>query len=638
MFSSARVSGDSQSMPASSHKTASGALTVAALGVVFGDIGTSPLYAFKQCFTSTHGVPVSEANVFGILSLIFWSLILVISLKYVVLMLRADNRGEGGVLALSTLVGNSTRNWRMWTPISAIGILGAALFLGDGVLTPAISVLSAVEGLTIAAPQFGSWVIPITLGILIALFAAQRSGTEKIGGVFGPIVIIWFLTLGVLGLMNVAAAPGVLKSLNPWYAAQFFASNGLQGFLVLSAVFLCVTGGEALYADMGHFGRAPIRNAWFRLVLPSLVLNYLGQGALLLTDPRAIRNPFYLLAPDWFLIPLVALATAATIIASQAVISGVFSVTTQAMNLGYLPRLRVLQSSASSIGQVYVPTANWLLLVGTVLLVVGFRSSDALAGAYGIAVSATMLLAGILLVLAPSVLQGAPRRLVMPVLIAVCLIDLAFFIANITRILEAGWVPIALAAVVFLVMSTWSEGRRLLNGALTRRQVSRADFIRMLADAPAIERAAGTAVYLTNPASAIPLPLIQQLQFHRFLHERVIILTFARTDVPRLSNEERIQCETLAPGLLAITARYGFMERPNTLSALRAAEQLGVPFDPDSTYYVVGRTTPLVTSQRGPWTWRNRFYALMARNTRVGYEFFGVPTHRLLEIGQQVEL
>ncbi len=613
-------------------------LTIAALGVVFGDIGTSPLYAFKQCFASSQGAVVNEANVFGILSLIFWSLIVVVSLKYVVLMLRADNHGEGGVLALSTLVSGSVRNWRLWTPVSVVGILGAALFLGDGVLTPAISVLSAVEGLIVVAPHFESWVIPITLVILAALFSVQRSGTEKVGSVFGPIIIVWFLALGALGLAAIVNSPRILQSLNPMYAIEFFVENGARGFLVLSAVFLCVTGGEALYADVGHFGRVPIRNAWFFLVLPCLMLNYLGQGALVLGSPEAVRNPFYLLAPAGLLLPLIVLATAATIIASQAVISGVFSVTTQAMNLGYLPRLRVLQSSSASVGQVYVPAANWLVFVGTVMVVVGFQTSDALAGAYGIAVSATMLMAGLLLLTTPSVLHGVPRRILVPLLVLVSAIDVAFFCANITRIFEAGWVPVLMAALVFTFMSTWSEGRRLLNWTLTRQQMSRDEFIRSVRDGRALERAKGTAVYLTNEASSIPLPLVQQLKFHRFLHERVIILTFARAEVPRIDNDDRIVCEALLEGVFSVTARYGFMERPDTVSALRAAEHLGITYEPNSTYYVVGRTTPLVTLRSGMARWRKRLYALMARNTRVGYEYFGVPTHRLLEIGNQVEL
>lgn len=607
-----------------------------ALGVVYGDIGTSPLYAFKQCFTSEQGVALNESNILGILSLIVWSLVLVISIKYVVIMLRADNRGEGGVLALSTLVAGHTRNWKLWTPISAVGILGAALFFGDGMLTPAISVLSAVEGVSVAAPTLKSWVLPITVLILTVLFAVQRKGTESVGTFFGPIIIAWFVTLGALGLIHIANAPNVLWALHPEHAVRFFAENGLEGFLVLSAVFLCVTGGEALYADVGHFGRIPIRNAWFQLVLPALVLNYLGQGALVLHDPEAIRNPFYLLAPSWFLVPLIILATAATIIASQAVISGVFSVATQAMNLGYLPRLRVLQSSESAIGQVYVPAVNWIVFAGTVLLVLGFQSSDALASAYGIAVSATMLLAGILVLIAPPTLR-LPRALLLPLLVGISLIDLAFFSANIVRAWEGGWIPICIAAVMFLIMSTWREGRLQLNWTVTRQQPGLHDFTRQLSDTPP-ERAPGTAVYLTNEASAIPLSLVQQLRFHRFLHERVIILTFARTENPKVPNESRLSCDILSGGIYRITARYGFMERPDTISVLRAAERLGIEYLPDSTFYVVGRTTPQVTDKKGLAKWRKRLYALMARNTRVGYEYFRVPSHRLLEIGAQVDI
>jgi KUP system potassium uptake protein len=437
--------------------------------------------------------------------------------------------------------------------------------------------------------------------------------------------------------MQILNAPQVLSALNPVYAVRFFVANGLQGFLVLSAVFLCVTGGEALYADVGHFGRIPIRNAWFQLVLPALVLNYLGQGALVLKNPEAISNPFYLLSPEWLLMPLIFLATAATVIASQAVISGVFSVTTQAMNLGYLPRLRVLQSSASSIGQVYVPAANWIVFIGTALLALGFRSSDALAGAYGIAVSATMVLAGLLVLLTPMVLPGVPRWLLLPTLVIISLVDLAFFAANITRVVDNGWIPLAMAAVIFMIMSTWSEGRRLLNWTIGRQQMTLDDFKKILHEQP-LERAAGTAVYLANEASIIPLTMMQQLKFHRFLHERTIILTFARAEVPRLSNDERISCDSIADGVVRITARYGFMERPDTISALRAAERHGIAYEPNTTTYVVGRTTPNVTTGTGLAMWKKRLYALMARNTRVGYEYFGVPTHRLLEIGHQVDL
>ena len=483
------------------------ALTVAALGVVFGDIGTSPLYAFKQCFTSAQGVALNELNVLGILSLIIWSLILVISLKYVVVMLRADNHGEGGILALSMLVGGANRNCKLWQPVSVIGILGAALFLGDGMLTPAISVLSAVEGLTVATPHS---TLCSSYRLLSAFwrhfFTYKKLAPKKSVASSGRSSLLGLLLWRYWDLSRYCNAPSVLAAFNPMYAVRFFAANAMQGFLVLSAVFLCVTGGEALYADLGHFGRVPIRNAWFLLVLPALVINYLGQGALVLQHPEAIRSPFYLLSPEWLLVPLIVLATAATIIASQAVISGVFSVITQAMNLGYLPRLRVLQSSASSIGQVYVPAGNWILFIGTAVLVLGFRSSDSLAGAYGIAVSTTMLMAGLLVLLVPMVVPGVPRWLLLPMLATYLHRRSGFFLFNIIRVVDNGWVPIVLAAVVFVIMSTWSEGRRLLNWNISRQRMTLGQFHHTLSKQP-LERAAGTAVYLSNEASIIPVTL-----------------------------------------------------------------------------------------------------------------------------------
>jgi KUP system potassium uptake protein len=613
------------------------ALAIGALGVVFGDIGTSPLYAFHQCFTSSGGVHISEANIFGVLSLIIWSLIVVISLKYVLLMLRADNRGEGGVLALSTLLGSATRNWRLWEPVAAAGLLGAALFFGDGILTPAISVLSAVEGVAVAKPELEHFVVPLTLVILILLFAVQRKGTGTVGRWFGPVIILWFFTLGALGLAHILTAPGILAALNPMYAVQFFVNNGWQGFTTLSAVFLAVTGGEALYADIGHFGRAPIRRGWFWLVLPALVLNYFGQGALLLHQPAAIENPFYLLAPSWLLTPLIVLATAATIIASQAVISGVFSVASYALNLGYLPRIRILQSSATAIGQIYVPSMNWLLCVGTAVLVIAFGSSEALAGAYGIAVSATMLLAGGMLLLFTYIRQRKRRFATLALLAAISVVDLAFFSSNSLRVFEGGWIPIVVALVMYTVMATWRDGRRLLNWNVARRQMPMARFLQLLvADPP--HRTAGTAVYLTSEASVIPSPLSLQLQFEKTLHERIIILTFARVELPRLAAEERIHVELLAPGIYRVVARYGFMEQPHTTATLRLAEEHGLTFDPNNTVYIVGRNTPIVTHNKALSMWRKRLFAFMARNSQLAYRYFGVPTHRLLEVGSQTEL
>lgn len=618
---------------AASHR----ALTLGALGVVFGDIGTSPLYAFKQAFTPPYGVAVNEANVLGTLSLIFWTLMMTVTIKYVIVMLRADNQGEGGVLSLSALVGSSARSWKLWGPVSAIGIIGAALFFGDGILTPAISVLSAVEGVTVAAPQLERLVVPVTLLILAVLFAVQRKGTERVGRVFGPIIVVWFVTLAALGLIQIVKTPHVLSALNPLSAIDFFAENGAKGFVVLSAVFLVVTGGEALYADLGHFGRIPIRNAWLQLVLPALTLNYLGQGALVLADPEAIRNPFYLLAPSWLLIPMIVLATAATIIASQAVISGVFSVTRQAMNLGYLPRLRVLHSSAAAAGQIYVPAANWLTFLGTVVLVLAFQSSGALAGAYGIAVSATMLLAGFLAIMLAYARYPARRFVLIPLLLIISAVDLTFFASNALRALDDGWVPLAVATVVSLLMYTWRDGRKNLNWETARRQMPVSEFVRILADRPPT-RTLGTAVYLTNEASTIPPALVQHLKFHGVLHERVIILTFARLNIPRVAQDQRVEWEELTAGVYKVVARYGFMEQPDTVSALRQADRAGLPYEPDTTCYVVGRTTPFVTTRAGMAIWRKRLYALMARNTRVGYEYFGVPSNRLLEVGSQVQL
>ncbi|MFL6550032.1 MAG: potassium transporter Kup [Povalibacter sp.] len=613
------------------------ALTLGALGVVFGDIGTSPLYAFKQAFTPPYGVAVSEANVIGMLSLIFWTLIMTVTLKYVIVMLRADNQGEGGVLSLSTLVAGTIRNSRLWEPVTAIGILGAALFFGDGILTPAISVTSAVEGLAVLAPRFEHVIVPATIVILAVLFAVQRKGTERVGQVFGPVIVVWFATLALLGILQIVQAPHVLTSLNPWCAVRFFANNGWQGFVVLSAVFLVVTGGEALYADLGHFGRVPIRNGWLQLVLPALTLNYLGQGALVLQDPSAMRNPFYLLAPSWLLIPMIVLATAATIIASQAVISGVFSVTRQAMNLGYLPRLRVLHSSAASAGQIYVPAANWILFVGTTVLVLAFRSSAALAGAYGIAVSATMLLAGGLVAMLAYVRYPMRRWALMPLLFTISAVDLMYFASNAMRALDDGWVPLLVAVIVSLLMYTWRDGRKALNWAMSRRQMPLSEFVRVMKQRKPL-RTLGTAVYLTNEASTIPAALAQHLRFHGVLHERVIILTFARLDQPRALPQERVIWEELTDGVYKLIARYGFMEQPDTVGALRLADRTGLIYEPETTCYVVGRTTPFVTEKKGMARWRKRLYVLMARNTRVGYEYFGVPEHRLLEVGSQVHL
>lgn len=612
-------------------------LVISALGVVFGDIGTSPLYAFRECLNPEHGIAVTQANIIGLLSLILWSLVLIISIKYVAIVLRADNRGEGGVLALSTLLSSASSNWRLWAPVSAVGVFGAALFFGDGFITPAITVLSAMEGLAVATPRLEHFVLPGALIVLTTLFVMQRRGTGAMGRLFGPVTLVWFTILAVLGVRWIITKPDVLFAINPLYAVQFFMNNGVAGFVMLASVFLAVTGGEALYADMGHFGRAPIRRGWFMVVLPALVLNYLGQGALLLEQPSAISNPFYLMAPSWLLPPLILMATAASIIASQAVISGVFSITRQALNLGYLPRLRVRHSSEEEIGQVYVPTLNWMLFAGTVTLIVVFQSSSALAGAYGIAISSTMLIDSILVILLLRVRQEPHRRLVMAVLGAIVVVETAFFLSNLLKFDDGGWLPIAVAVLAYTLMTTWQEGRRTLNWLVAKEQMPVRDFLAMIERDPP-HRVAGTAVYLASEAGGMPRALLNNLRFNRVLHERNVVLTFVRPEVPFVSAENRVEIQTLGEGLCRVIARYGFMESPNVVAALRAADEAGVPYDPDQTVYVVGRENPVFAMGSGMPLWRKRLFAFMGRNSQLAAIHFGVPSHRLLEVSSQVRL
>ena len=612
-------------------------LVLVALGVVFGDIGTSPLYALRECFNPDHGIAVTEANILGLLSLILWSLVLVISIKYVGIVIRADNRGEGGVLALSTLVSTATPNWKLWAPVSAVGLFGAALFFGDGFVTPAISVLSAMEGLEVATPKLERFVLPGAVAVLTALFLMQRHGTGAMGRLFGPITLIWFLTLAGLGLLHIGQSPGVILAINPLHAVRFFIDNGGMGFVTLASVFLAVTGGEALYADMGHFGRSPIRKGWFMIVWPALALNYFGQGALLISDPSAISNPFYLLAPSWLLPLLIVLATCATVIASQAVISGVFSVTRQALNLGYLPRLRVKHSSEEEIGQVYVPSVNWLLFAGTLTLILSFRSSSALAGAYGIAISSTMLIDTILVIMLLRVRQEPHNRKMIALLTLILLVELAFFGSNLLKFDDGGWLPVVVAIGVYVLMSTWQEGRRTLAWLIAREQMPVRDFLAMIEKDPPT-RVEGTAVYLAAEAGGMPRALLNNLKFNRVLHQRNVLLTFVRPEVPFVQPDERIEIQHYYDGLCRITARYGFMETPNVVSALRGAEEKGVAYEPDSTVYVVGRENPTFTTGSGMPLWRKRLFAFMGRNSQLAAIHFGVPSHRLLEVSSQVKL
>jgi KUP system potassium uptake protein len=615
-------------------------LALSALGVVFGDIGTSPLYALRQCFSTDYGIAINQENVLGVLSLIFWALMIIISFKYVAFVMRADNNGEGGILALLAFVvaKKGTRNRvRYRRALLGIGIFGAALLYGDGMITPAISVLSAVEGLKVATPLFDHYVIPFTIAILCALFLFQRRGTGAVGAVFGPLMLLWFCTLAVLGARWVLVAPEVLASINPLYAVDFFIRNRLTGLFMLGAVFLVVTGGEALYADMGHFGKKPIRMGWFAMVLPALLINYFGQGALLLNRPEALASPFYYLAPSWGFYPLVFLATAATVIASQAIISGAYSLTRQAMQLGYVPRLEIRHSSPEEIGQVYVPWVNWVLLAGTVGLVLGFGSSANLAGAYGVAVVTTMILTTILAFACMRLCWGwsMPKAAAL----AACLlaVDLAFFTANIPKIEQGAWVPLAIAAIVYILFTTWKRGRALLGERFRKEQISVEVLLRDLAEHQPI-RAPGTAVFMDSNPSGIPRTLVHNLKHNHVLHERVILLTVIQEEVPRIPWSEKLEIHELAPHFFRIMAHYGFMEEPNVPAILRYVERDGLEYKPMETTFFLGRETLVMSRSRGMNYWRKLLFALLSRNAQRATLHYGIPPNRAIEIGAQVEM
>jgi KUP system potassium uptake protein len=620
-------------------------LTLTALGVVYGDIGTSVLYAMRECFFGSHSVPPTHDNVLGVLSLIIYSLLLVVSLKYVALVLRADNQGEGGILALTALVPNKGADAEKTGSRLAVGrpmlillgIFGTALLYGDGMITPAITVLGAVEGLEVVTPLFSPYVVPITVGILIALFSIQRFGTHRVGGLFGPIVIVWFLAIAVLGVSWIVESPEVWGAFNPRHAIYFFNANGFMGFAVLGSVFLAVTGGEALYADMGHFGRKPIRLAWFALVLPSLVLNYLGQGAMLLANPAA-EHPFFDLAPSWALLPLVAIATAAAIIASQALISGAFSITRQAVQLGLAPRLDVQHTSAREMGQVYVPRVNWALMVATVLIVIGFRSSGALAAAYGIAVTLTMIITVLLLYIVMTERWHWPVPVAGLVMGTFLTIDLAFFGANALKIVQGGWLPLVVAAVIFTLMTTWRTGRRIVAERLASRAVSLEDFFKLVDEMNPV-RVAGTAVYMTAQGSGTPPALVHNLQYNKVLHERVVILNIITVQRPHCLDDERVVVDVLGRGLFNVRLQYGFMEDPHVPRALYAAAVArGMKFDFQDVVYFLGRQTILVTPREGMALWREKLFVLMSRNAVRATAYFRLPPERVVELGVQVEM
>jgi KUP system potassium uptake protein len=613
-------------------------MALGALGIVYGDIGTSPLYALRECFHGTHGVPPTHANVLGVLSLVFWALIVVVTLKYHVYVLRMDNRGEGGILALMGLVhkesGKQTGFRRLIVPL---GLFGAALLYGDGIITPAISVLSAVEGLEVATPAFTKFVVPITIVILIGLFLFQKHGTGRIGSVFGPIMLLWFSTLAILGISGILRDPSVLSAINPAHAFHFFVRNGFHGFLVLGSVFLVATGGEALYADMGHFGEKPIQVDWFGFVGPSLLLNYFGQGALLIHDPGATSNPFYRLAPGWALYPLLILATAATVIASQAIISGAFSLTRQAIQLGYLPRMRIDHTSAREIGQIYVPGVNWALMAACIALVLGFGSSSRLASAYGVAVTTTMVITTILAYFAARHVLGWNTLAAVVVTAAFLFADLAFFGANMVKVVHGGWFPLAVALGVFTLMATWRRGREILFDRIQEVGMSDGDFLKSIARRSP-PRVSGTAVFMDRTIDEIPLPLLHNLKHNKVLHEKVVLLTIVTEEVPYVSDEEQAEVRDLGAGLYRLVARYGFMETPEVPALLANVDIPGVSFDPASTTFFLGRETLLATSRPGMAIWRERLFSWMVRNAEGAALYFRLPPNRVVELGAQIEL
>jgi KUP system potassium uptake protein len=620
------------------HKQSLAALSIAAIGVVYGDIGTSPLYTLKEVFNPAHGISTSHENVLGILSLIFWALLIVVSLKYVVFIMRADNKGEGGIMALIALMQRviATDSKMRW-PLLVLGLFGGALFFGDGIITPAISVLSAVEGLEMATPAFKPYVIPIALGVLGALFLIQRKGTATVGILFGPIMIGWFLTLGALGLSKIIEYPAVLQALNPWYGASFFIEHKMHGFLALGAVVLALTGAEALYADMGHFGKHPIRAAWFLFVLPALLLNYFGQGALLIQDPSAAANPFYNMAPDWALYPMVGLATMATVIASQAVISGVFSVTRQATQLGFMPRMDIVHTSAREIGQIYVPMMNWAMLLGVVALILGFKSSSNLASAYGIAVTGTMAIDTILAFVVVRGLWKWGWPATLAGMLFFLTIDLAFFSANAVKILQGGWFPLAIGVLVFTLMTTWKRGREILAQRQATNSIALLPFLRGINNHPPI-RVPGTAVFLTTNLDGVPHAMLHNLVHNKVLHDTVILLTVRIKDEPWVGDNERIATESLGNDFYRVTIYYGFKDEPDIPLALTLLKIKDSEFNMLETSFFLSRETLIATKVPGMALWREKLFVSMARNGSSATAFFHIPTNRVIELGTQVEL
>jgi len=628
------------------------ALALGALGVVYGDIGTSPLYAMKEAFTGAHGLPPTPENVYGVLSLIFWSLNFVISFKYIGFVMRADNRGEGGIIALLALVRSRKATGRGQAILVGLGLLGAALLYGEGIITPAISVLGAVEGIAVASPTFAHFVVPIALVILVGLFWFQHHGTDRIGKAFGPIMVVWFASIALLGVRGITMHPEVLRAVNPWYAVEFFINDRLEGFLILGAVVLVITGGEALYADMGHFGRTPIRWAWFAFALPALLLNYFGQAALLIQNP-GVENPFFALAPEWFLYPMIGIATLAAIVASQALISGAFSLTRQAVQLGYSPRVTIVHTSRTEAGQIYIPEVNQALAVGCILLVLGFRSATNLAAAYGIAVTGTMAISTLLFFRVARDLWNWRLVAAASLCTLFLLVDLSFFGANIIKFADGGWFPILVAALVYTLMTTWKRGRAKLTALAQQTSLPIDLFIADVARRPPV-RVPGTAVVLTSALDVAPPVLLHHLKHNKVLHQRVILLSIVTEEVPQVSAAERVECRELGEGFWRVVGHYGFMESPDVPAFLTQLGESAIPGSPDpvfltQTSFFLGRET-LIATPRGklpkrlpgdprpmPY-WRRKLFIIMTRNAQSAAAFFGLPPNRVVELGAQIQI
>ncbi|HMJ20070.1 MAG TPA: potassium transporter Kup [Gemmatimonadaceae bacterium] len=614
-------------------------LTLLALGVVYGDIGTSPLYALRECFKPEYGLAATEINVYGVLSLILWSLISVVSIKYIVFVMRADNRGEGGILALVALMLQRLHreaDLNKKAAITVIGLIGAALLYGDGVITPAISVLSATEGLAVVEPFLSKFAIPLTLVIIFMIFFFQKKGTAKVGRIFGPIMAVWFVSIALLGAAEIIREPRVLRAANPWYALDFFALHGLHSFIVLGAVVLAVTGAEALYADMGHFGKRSIRLAWFGLALPSLILNYFGQGGVILYNPEAAANPFYLLAPRPLLYPLIALATMAAIIASQAMISGAFSLTQQCVQLGYSPRVTIIHTSKQEAGQIYIPEVNTALMLGCLAVVLGFRSSTALGAAYGIAVTGTFLMTTVLMYAVSRTWWGWSRWRAIALVGPFLIIDGAFFGANLLKVKQGGWVPLVIAFGIFILMTTWNRGRDIVQDLL-RRGMLPIDLLLADLENRSTARVPGLAVFMTREPEGAPVVLLHHLKHNKVLHQQVVLLSILSEEVPEIPDAERITIQKLSQGFYRITARYGFMETTDVPAILARAREAGLDSKPLDTTYYLGREQLIPTGTTPLWTWRKKLFVFMSRNSRSATQFYGIPPNRVVELGAQIE-